>query len=84
VAIKNVDTGATVTGEFLRCLRSSNSSFPVTAADLCPTCNGDGIDLSVAAFNALGSQSQGVLNVSPPSSLLDPAHVRKQVEWHFM
>jgi len=47
--VENTDTGATVT---------------VTVADVCPTCdNSASLDLSVGAFEALGSLSQGLLNI---------------------
>jgi expansin (peptidoglycan-binding protein) len=47
VKITNTDNGNTVT---------------VTIADDCPTCdNSNSIDLSVAAFEALGSLSEGLL-----------------------
>lgn len=50
VTITNTANGKTVT---------------VTVADDCPTCsNANSIDLSVAAFNALGDESQGVLPIS--------------------
>jgi hypothetical protein len=46
----------------------NQKSVTVTVADECPTCeNGNSIDLSVAAFDAIGSESQGVL----------------PIEWHF-
>ncbi|GAA5901935.1 RlpA-like double-psi beta-barrel domain-containing protein [Sporobolomyces salmoneus] len=50
VNIKNTNTGATTTAK---------------VADQCPSCEGEGsIDLSKAAFSALGSTDQGVLPVS--------------------
>ncbi|ORX36521.1 RlpA-like double-psi beta-barrel-protein domain-containing protein-containing protein [Kockovaella imperatae] len=49
VNIVNTDTGASVTAQ---------------VQDVCPTCaNGNSLDLSVGAFTAIGSESQGVLPI---------------------
>lgn len=49
IKVTNQDTGATV---------------EVTAADTCPTCDDDSLDLSKAAFDAIGSEDQGVLPIT--------------------
>lgn len=50
VIITNTQNGKTVT---------------VTVADDCPTCDGENsIDLSVAAFNAIANESEGVVPIS--------------------
>ncbi|KAL7342359.1 RlpA-like double-psi beta-barrel-protein domain-containing protein-containing protein, partial [Rhodotorula toruloides] len=49
VSIRNTATGASITA---------------TVADTCPGCGYGSLDLSTGAFNALGSESQGVLPIS--------------------
>lgn len=52
-------------GRKLRVTNKDNGkSVEVVAADTCPTCSGEySVDLSKAAFDTIGDESQGVLNV---------------------
>merc|ERR1712093_463815 len=57
-------SGGSHCGQQVR-INSGGRSITATVADLCPSCASSGsLDLSVAAFQALGSLGQGVLPIS--------------------